>query len=602
MGPKTPHSDQVHQEKYRLEGEGFREAMNRVAAGLSDGPDHFKKFRDVLMDMRFMPAGRIQAAIGSPKHVTPYNCFVSGTIEDSFVHGENSIMDAAKRAATTMRMGGGIGYDFSTLRPAGDLIRGVQSRTDGPIAFMPIFDAVCKATSSAGNRRGAQMGVLRVDHPDIVRFIHAKQPSDELQHLWELIESLPADFPQRMQLVNALQKTLILTGFNISVGITDEFMHCLAERRPFPLKFQGKVYNEVDPVAVWEMIMRSTWDWAEPGVLFLDTINRMNNLYYCETIAATNPCGEQPLPAHGACLLGSFNLVKYITKQTDGFSFDISQFREDIFPVVQAMDNVVDYAAYPLVEQEQEAKNKRRMGLGITGLANAAEALGFEYGSTSFLQFERTVLLELMNGSYLAGTKLAQSKGSFPLFDAEAYTRGEFMRRLDPSIVKDIRRHGIRNSHYTSIAPTGTISYAADNVSSGLEPVFMYEGKRKMKTLAGDQIVDVLDYGVREFGVRGKTADRVTAAEHVDVLATASQYVDSAVSKTCNVAPDMPWADFKDLYVSAWERGCKGITTFNPGGKRLGIFIAKEKKVVDSEESEGSACTFDPASGRRSCE
>lgn len=628
MGPTQPHSDQVHAEKYRSEGEGFREAMNRIASGLSDNPSHYKVFRDILMDMRFMPAGRIQAAIGSPKNITPYNCFVSAKIHDSFVHGDengqNSIMDVGKQAAATMRMGGGIGYGFSSLRPSRDFIRGVQSTTDGPLAFMHIYDAVCKATSSAGNRRGAQMGVLRVDHPDILKFIRAKQPDETMQALWEVVEDLSEDDPRRMRAVMALQETLKLTGFNLSIGITDEFLECLASGRPFPLRFEGRVYSHMDPEDLWETIMRSTWDWAEPGVLQIDTINKMNNLWYCETIEATNPCGEQPLPAHGACLLGSFNLVKYIGKNPEGqFTFDWHQFDEDIAPVVRAMDNVVDYASYPLPEQEREAKNKRRMGIGVTGLANAAEALGHLYGSPAFLEFEKEVLWRLSQGSYMASVELAREKGAFPLFDSERYIRSKHLAEtLEPFIIEDIRRFGIRNSHLTSIAPTGTISYTADNVSSGIEPVFEYEGQRYMNMKSGKQLVEIKDYGVREFGVHGKLSRDVTAEEHVAVLTTAAKLVDSAVSKTCNVSPDMPWEDFKGLYLKAFEGGAKGCTTFNPGGKRLGIFVAKPKterlpaevpatNVVqlviptasDEEDTElDRACQIDYATGRRSCE
>lgn len=620
MGPSQPHSEQVHAEKYRGDGEGFREAMGRIAAGLTDNTTHYHQFRDILLGMRFMPAGRIQAAIGSPKNITPYNCFVSGTIHDSFVHGdengENSIMDIAKQAATTMRMGGGIGYDWSTLRPSRDVIHGVQSTTDGPIAFMPITDAVTKATSSAGNRRGAQMGVLRIDHPDILKFIHCKQPSEKLQALWELVEDLPADYPGRIQLVQALQETLKLTGFNLSVAVTDEFMESLASKKPFSLRFRGEVYGQIDPEELFETLMRSTWDWAEPGVLFIDTINRMNNLYYCEQISATNPCGEQPLPPHGACLLGSFNLVKYIYPTTSlilrkggSWAFDWDLFRRDIAPCVRALDNVVDYAQYPLPQQEAEAKNKRRMGLGITGLANAAEALGFSYGSEEFLAFEALVLEELRDHSYRASVELAKEKGAFPMFDAEKYCAGEFIKTLPPELIKDIRKYGIRNSHLTSIAPTGTISYCADNISSSIEPVYEYESQRHIKMIGGDELVDISDYGYREFGVEGKVSSQVTAQEHVAVLTTAALRVDSAVSKTCNVSPDMAWDDFKDIYRSAYEGGAKGATTFNPGGKRLGIFVAKPKKeetnVVDfpaMAEASGDSCQIDFATGRRSCE
>lgn len=626
MGPRLPHSDQVHSEKYRQPGETFREAMNRVASAITDDSAHYKQFRDILLEMRFMPAGRIQAAVGSPKHITPYNCFVSGTIHDSFVHGPQgnferwadrpvSIMDAAKQAAATMRMGGGIGYDFSSLRPSGDLIKGVQGRTDGPLAFLPIFDAACRATSSSGNRRGAQMGVMRIDHPDIFNFIRAKQPSDKTQHLWDLVEELPADAPGRFQLVEALQETLRLTGFNLSIGVTDTFMEALVTGEPFELRFGDRVYNTVDPHELWETIMRSTWDWAEPGVLFIDTINKMNNLWYCEYLAATNPCGEQPLPPYGACLLGSFNLVKYIrprTSVTPGrhWDFDWEQFRADVAPVVRAIDNVIDYAQYPLREQEEEAKSKRRMGLGYTGLANAAEALGLPYGSPGFLEFEAAIGVVLRDESYRASVQLAREKGSFPLFDAERYAQGRFIQTLPRDIQNDIKRYGIRNSHLTSIAPTGTISYCADNISSGLEPVFMYEGTRRMKTLEGEVTVEVLDYGVREFAVYGKTADKVTAQEHVDVLTTAAKYVDSAVSKTCNVPADMPWEEFKGLYERAWARGAKGCTTFNPGGKRLGIFEAKPKArrateelpITVANEDAGLTCEIDLRTGRRSCE
>jgi ribonucleoside-diphosphate reductase alpha chain len=436
------------------------------------------------------------------------------------------------------------------------------------------------------------------------------------------VEELPADHPNRFQLVQALQETLKLQGFNLSIAVSGEFMQALAAERPFALRWGGRTYNEVDPVELWETIMRATWDWAEPGVLFIDTINEMNNLWYCETLAATNPCGEQPLPPHGACLLGSFNLVRYV--QRDGLvaTFDFAQLAEDIGPVVRAMDNVVDAASYPLAEQALEARAKRRMGLGITGLANAAEALGYPYGTDGFLHFETEVLTVIRNESYAASVQLAQEKGAFPLFDAEKYGAGKFIATLPSELQRDIQRYGIRNSHLTSIAPTGTISYCADNISSGLEPVIMYEGERRMKTSEGEVTVPVSDYGYREFGVSGRLADRVTAQEHVEVLATAATLVDSAVSKTCNVSPEMPWADFKGLYVQAWERGAKGCTTFNPGGKRLGIFTPKVEQarkgtpldpaegapaplteLILSEDMvfHGGTCAID-ANGFKSCE
>lgn len=572
MGPKTIVGDYFHAMKYRGEGEDFREAVNRIASGLKDNDIHFHELRDILGSQRFMPAGRIQSAIGSIRATTPYNCYVSGTIEDSFVSGEGNIMQRATEAAATMRMGGGIGYDFSTLRPRGAIIKKLESHSSGPVSFMSIFDAICRCIASSGHRRGAQMGVLRVDHPDIEEFLHAKQNTDAL------------------------------TGFNISIAITDEFMEAVSHNRPFALKWKGEEYKEVDAAALWEAIMRSTWDWAEPGVLFIDTINRMNNLGYCETLAATNPCGEQPLPPFGACLLGSFNLTKYIRQlplalisHRTRFEFDYQQLINDIPAVVRAMDNVVDRARYPLPQQEAEAKNKRRMGLGICGTANAGEALGLPYGSSEYLGWQSQVLEIIAVESYRASAYLAAEKGAFPLYEMEPYTNSPFIRKLPNEIIELIRKNGIRNSHLTSIAPTGTISLTADNISSGIEPVFSHITARPVNTPNGQEIIEVEDYGVREFGVRGKTADEVTAAEHIDVLISAQRWVDSACSKTCNMDGRMPWEDFKNLYMKAWEGGAKGCTTFNKDGKRMALLTGK----VASEPE--MACHIDPETGRREC-
>ncbi len=568
-GPQLVFSDQLHAEKYRLPGEDFREGVNRSASALKDDDEHFHVLREILLDMRFMFAGRIQAAMGAPKQVTAYNCFVSGTIDDSFIEGSGSIMQRASEAAQTMRMGGGIGYDFSTLRPRGSIISKLQSRSSGPVSFMTIYDAICRCIASSGHRRGAQMGVMRIDHPDVEEFIRAKQNTTEL------------------------------TGFNLSLAVTDEFMRCLATGEAFPLKWEGRKYREVDPGALWEALMRATWDWGEPGVLFIDTINRHNNLWYCEEIAATNPCGEQPLPPHGACLLGSFNLVKYVTAPTallhgDRY-FNWDQLREDVPPVVRAMDNVVDRALYPLSQQRTEALAKRRMGLGVTGLANAAEVLGYPYGSADFLEFQLHVLEVLRDAAYLASVDLASEKGSFPKFDRDMFLAGEHAKTLSDEVRGAIHRHGLRNSHLTSIAPTGTISFCADYVSSGIEPVFEYEGQRLVNMPDGQRLVEVSDYGFREFGVRGRLAADVTAQEHIDVLAAASVLVDSSVSKTCNVDDSMPWESFKGLYQQAWERGCKGCTTFNRDGKRMGMLLSK----VDSESD--AVCHIDPVSGQRDC-
>lgn len=614
IGPQVPFSQELHAQKYRGNGESFREAMNRIAATLKDDDRHYADFRETLISMRFLPAGRIQSAVGSTRQTTPYNCFVSGTIHDSFVSpsGESSmeggsIMDMAKEAAATMRMGGGIGYDFSTLRPRGDLIKKLQSHSSGPVSFMHIFDSVCKCVASSGHRRGAQMGVLRVDHPDIEEFIHAKQPSKDVQPLWEAIASMP-ESPQKMQLMMALQQTLKLTGFNVSVALTDDFMECAQTGRPFKLSFGGQTYREVDAQALWESIMRGTWDWAEPGVLFIDTINRMNNLWYCEKLAATNPCGEQPLPPYGACLLGSFNLAQYVVRNGSGFAFDMDQYREDIPVVVQAMDNVVDRATYPLPQQKHEAHQKRRMGLGVTGLATAAEAQGYLYGSPEFLKFEAEVLDVLRDQTYLASANLARVKGSFPLFDKEKYLKGKFIQTLSEEAQEAIAKHGIRNSHLTSIAPTGTISLAADNISSGIEPVFAYSFDRTVVEFSGPRIETVTDYGARVFGVKGKRANDVTVEEHVAALVTAANRVDSAVSKTCNVPSNVSWSAFKGVYEHAWSGGAKGCTTYRLGGKRSGILVSndeeaeKEPAAPAISEDDGKACRIDPVTGRRECD
>ena len=562
-GPKLPISEETHMRKHRLTGETFREAMSRIAGALTDGPIHFYAYREILLDQRFLPAGRVQSAVGSPRKVTAFNCYVSRTIEDSM----DGIMDAAHEAANTMRLGGGIGYDFSTIRPRHDTIVSLDSKSSGPISFMDIFNSVCKTIASAGQRRGAQMGVLRVDHPDIEEFIEAKSNSTNL------------------------------TQFNISVGVTDEFMRAVEAGTDFNLTFNGRVYKRVDARLLWDKMMRATWDWAEPGILFIDRINEMNNLWYCETIAATNPCGEQPLPPYGACLLGSFNLVKYLLREGNGsYVFDYDALVADVPHVVRAQDNIIDNTVYPLPQQELEAKTKRRMGLGYTGLANAGEALGYPYGSPKFLRFQREVSRLLVNEVYRASAMLAKEKGAFPLYDAR-FLDGKFVAKLDQDVFDLIAKHGIRNSHLISIAPTGTISLTADNVSSGCEPVFSHFYDRTIIDDNGNGKVErVSDYGYRELGVKGKTADGCTVDEHLSVLVLASEWVDSAVSKTLNVGSDVTWEDFKSIYMTAWKMKCKGATTFRAAGKRYGVL----NKADTPDDS--TACFIDPSTGLKSCE
>ena len=573
-GPTLPISIEIDEMKYRQTGESHREKCSRISQRLTNKPENYEAFRSILLPQKFLPAGRVQSSIGSPRNTTAFNCFVSETIDDS----GKSIMKIAGQAFETMRLGGGIGYDFSTLRPKGDLIVSLDSSSSGPLSFMNIYNAVCNTVSSAGHRRGAQMGVMRVDHPDIEDFIEAKANETEYKQ------------------------------FNLSVAITDEFIRAVLKGKLFDLVFEGRVYKRVDARALWEKIMRATWDWAEPGVLFIDRINEMNNLGYCETIAATNPCGEQPLPPHGACLLGSFNLVKYLTKiewtgsleaikDRPSYDFDWEQFKADIPVVVRAMDNVVDSTTYPLKEQEKEAKSKRRMGLGYTALANTGEALGYEYGSKEFLKFTGKIGKVLANEAYRASSNLAVEKGSFPLFDEEKYCDSKFIKRLDKDVQELIRGQGIRNSHLLSIAPTGTISLSADNVSSGCEPVFSYSFERTIQTDLGEIKEVVTDYGYRELGVKGRTADECTVKEHLDVLITATKWVDSAVSKTLNVGEDVTWEEFQSIYIDAWKGGCKGCTTFRAAGKRYGIL-----NIVEEEEESGSACYYDTKTGKKQCD
>ena len=565
-GPQVQACDDLHAQKYRLPNESFNEACARQAGAMSDTEEHRLVFKNILLNQRYMPAGRVQAAMGSPKNVTAYNCFVSGVIEDSM----DSIMDKAKEAAETMRRGGGIGFDFSRIRPRNDRIVSLDSSASGPVSFMAIFDSVCNTIVSAGHRRGAMMSVLRVDHPDIEEFIRAKKDASTL------------------------------TNFNISVGVTDEFMSCVTNGKPFDLVFEGRVYQTIDAAALWDEIMRNNWDWAEPGVLFIDRINEDNNLNYVETIEATNPCGEQPLPPYGACLLGSFNLVKYMyrgNQHKDYYSFDYSQFKEDIPHVVRAMDNVIDRTQYPLVAQEREAKAKRRMGLGITGLANILTLMGIRYGSTEAVRITRKITKTLMCGTYEASALLAEEKGVFPEFKPE-YNQSRFIQRLPRDLRELIQKHGIRNSHLTSIAPTGTISFTADNISSGVEPVFSNQLDRTVQTEQGPIIVPLKDYIYNTYNLRNVEADELTTHDHLDMQIAVQPFIDSAVSKTINVAEDVSFDEFKGVYMKAWKGKLKGCTTFRAAGKRYGIL----NKVEPLEEPiEGAACFIDPLTGGKEC-
>jgi ribonucleoside-diphosphate reductase alpha chain len=573
-GPITSISEEIDAMKYRQEGESFDDKVKRMAGALNDNPEHQLELEDIFGNMRFLPAGRVQNAMGSKRITTAFNCFVSGIIEDNM----KSIMKRAAEAAETMRKGGGIGYDFSRLRPRGDHINSLDSQSSGPVSFMGIFDAVCQTIASSGHRRGAQMGVLRIDHPDILDFIRAKRNNDKL------------------------------TGFNISVGITDAFMEALDNDTEYELLFDGVVRGTLSASMVWDEIMNSTWDWAEPGVLFIDRIQEMNNLWYCETIEATNPCGEQPLPPQGACLLGSFNLVKYLDESEGKYTFNFTQFKKDIPHVVRAMDNIIDRTIYPLKEQSDEAKAKRRMGLGVTALANAGELLGYPYASKEFLNWSEKVFSCLRDNCYRASALLAKEKGTFPMYRPE-YLKSNFIRTLPASVKKDIREYGIRNSHLTSIAPTGTISLVADNVTGGIEPVFSHYYDRTIQTFEGPRVERVEDYAYAR-GVEGRTSSDISVQDHLAVLLLSQHYVDSACSKTCNVGDDVSYEDFKQVYVDAWKGGAKGCTTFRISGKRFGIFnetVETEEKVLSTNEEMAEetgkveACFIDPLTGQKEC-
>lgn len=552
--------------KYLEGNELHKEAMARIAGALKDSDEHFDLIYPILKEQRFLPGGRIQASVGAARATTAFNCYVSDTIEDSRL----GIFQRLQEAAQTMGLGGGDGFDFSTIRPKGALIKSQQAPASGPVSYMRVWDTMCKTIASAGNRRGAMMGVMRVDHPDIEEFIDAKREAGEL------------------------------TQFNISVAVTDEFMKALKEDGTFDLKFDGVVYKTIKARYLWDKIMRSTWSHAEPGVLFIDVINKKNNLHYCEVIAATNPCGEQPLPPNGACLLGSFNLTKYVYEaEYAGWLFNWKQFLTDIPPIIRMMDNVIDETIYPLEAQEAEAKAKRRMGIGITGLANVTDLFGFRYGSTEMLEFTQDVMEALRDQAYVTSVELAKEKGAFPLFNADEYLDSGFMQTMPDHIREYIRTHGIRNSHLLSIAPTGTISLYAGNISSGIEPVFAHVQERAtIMPDEGRKTWTIYDYGYDQWGVKGVTSSELTAEEHINVLNLASRLVDSACSKTCNVGDEVSFEDFKELYLKAYDGGSSGCTTFRPAS------IATRGEVIKAaveKADEGAACFIDPNTGERQC-
>jgi ribonucleoside-diphosphate reductase alpha chain len=498
-------------------------------------------FAQALAGHRFLPAGRIIAGAGTDRSVTLFNCFVMGTIADSM----DGIFSGLREAALTLQQGGGIGYDFSTLRPKGAAVKGVGADASGPVSFMDVWDSMCRTIMSAGSRRGAMMATLACDHPDIEDFIAAKQREGRL------------------------------TNFNLSVLVSDAFMAAVKEDAQWNLIFGERIYKTVRARDLWDRIMRATYEYAEPGVIFIDRINELNNLAYCETIRATNPCGEQPLPPYGACLLGSINLAKLVKNPFGNDAYlDLDELAALTKSAIRMMDNAIDVSRFPLDEQRAEAHAKRRIGLGVTGLADALIFCRSRYGSSESIVLIETWLSTMSHAAYAASAELAQEKGAFPLYDAAEYLSRPHILSLPQEIRDAIAAHGIRNALVTSIAPTGTISLFAGNVSSGIEPVFAYAYKRRVLQPDGTRTEEnVEDYAYRAFRARfGDAAlpdyfviaQTLSPDDHLRVQAAAQKYIDSSISKTINVPGEISFDGFKDIYLSAYEMGCKGCTTYRP--------------------------------------
>jgi ribonucleoside-diphosphate reductase alpha chain len=572
-------SEDIWNRKYRFAGgndvpedKDIEATMRRVAkacaAGEKDSKKWKKEFEDILLNFEFIPGGRIIANLGTSREaVTMFNCYVMNKIEDSI----EGIFDTVKESAMTQKQGGGVGFDFSTIRPEGSHIHGCGAQSSGPISFMQVLDSTCRTIMSAGQRRGAQMGVMRCDHPDIETFITAKRKNEQLKM------------------------------FNMSVGITKEFMEAVKSNSDWELKFNGEVHKTVKAAELWQTIMRSTYDYAEPGFLLIDKINEMNNLNYCEEITATNPCGEQPLPPYGACLLGSTNLTRFVNKPfTDKAEFNYKRLEEVVTTAVRFLDNVIELSNYPLEQQRAEAESKRRMGLGITGLADAFIFLGITYGTNESAKVAEKIMQTISHAAYRSSIELAKEKGTFDMFEAKKYGQGKFIKNMPKDIQEGIQEHGIRNSHLTSIAPTGTISLLAGNVSSGLEPVFAFHYTRTIRNTHEDDVskVKISDYAYNLYCKSMNTnaiedkdlpayfvaASDIKPIEHLKIQAVLQKHVDSSISKTINIPADYPFKDFEDIYMKAYEKGLKGCTTFRPSEFITGIMVKDEKKKAPEKK------------------
>ena len=573
-------AEEIWTAKYRFkapDGAGddtFEETAERVARGVAaaEAPElregWQRRFRDVVVDMHFIPAGRVLAGAGTDRSVTLFNCFVMGTIPDSL----DGIFEHLKQAALTMQQGGGVGMDFSTIRPAGSPVHGVGADASGPLSFMDCWDSMCRTVHSAGQRRGAMMGCLRIDHPDIEAFIDAKRD--------------PARF----------------RNFNLSVLVTDAFMSALGSDGDWPLVFQGETARTVRARELWERLMRASYDAAEPGVIFVDRVNAANNLAHCETISASNPCGEQMLPPYGACLLGSINLARLVQSPFESGKLDEAKLAELTHTAVRMLDNVIDISRYPLPEQEAEAKAKRRIGLGITGLADALLFCGAAYGSSEAVDLTRRWLGIMKREAYRASARLAGEKGAFPLYDPSTLERPNLVG-LDGDTRALIAENGLRNGCLTSIAPTGTTSLLAGNVSSGIEPVFAYSYTRKILQPDGTKREErVEDYAMRVWRqVKGDapppddlfvSAQTLSPTDHLTMQAAAQVLIDSSISKTVNCPEDISFEEFADIYVEGYHLGCKGLTTYRPNavtGSVLSVAGTDSPKLKSEEPLQSRA-------------
>ena len=554
----APVSEEIWTRKYRFAGGASAAAdqtlddtfwrVARAAAIVEKGgkrkQDRWANtFHEAIADFGFLPGGRILAGVGTGRDVTLLNCFVLGTIDDDL----SSIFDSVKEAALTMQAGGGIGHDFSTLRPKGALVKSIGADASGPVSFIDVWDAMCRTIMSAGQRRGAMMATLRCDHPDIEDFIAAK--SD----------------PARLR------------NFNLSVLVTDAFMAAVNADASWDLVFDGKVYKTVQARALWGRLMRATYDYAEPGVIFIDRVNAQNNLSYCETIAATNPCGEQPLPPYGACLLGSINLAAIVEQPfTPHAQIDEVKLAARVATAIRFLDNIIDVSHYPLAAQAKEARAKRRIGLGITGLADALIFCGLSYASVAARVKAAQWMTVIQNAAYRASAELASEKGAFPLYDRDAFLKSPNVQRLRSDVLALIAKNGMRNGCLTSIAPTGTISLLAGNVSSGIEPVFGFTYQRRILGDGGavrEETVEDFAWQkyVSQFGDKEPRptepfviADQLRPSDHLDMQAALQPYVDSAISKTINCPETISFEAFRDIYADAYAQGLKGCTTYRP--------------------------------------